>query len=143
MLLHSVFRFIDSERQPAVLARLAGWIRPGGAMVFSNRIKSSSSEETARDIARRQAANERFLAMAGRGTLPAGADPAEMEARLERQVHDEKNRTGEFRDAADLRRVLETCGLALTRFDEIVAEIGGGDQPSIIRRRVLAVLQER
>ena len=141
LILHSVFRFIDRDRQPAVLDRLASWIRPGGSMVFSNRIKTRTDEERMADLAKRSAANERFSEMSARGDLPAGDDPAGVIAGLERALAADESRSGEFRDVAQVRRLLEGSALSLARFDEIVSPIGGNGRPAYAKRRVLAVLE--
>ena len=60
IVMHSVFRLIQSRLQPAVLEELGSWLKPGGSMVFSNRIKSASSEETQADLATRGARNKPF-----------------------------------------------------------------------------------
>lgn len=141
LVLHSVFRFIDSERQPDVLARLCSWIKPGGAMVFSNRIKTSTAEETAADIAHRRQRNERVSAMSAQGDLSFDGDREAVIAGLERSLTTDESRRGEFRDAGQLRRLLEKAPLTLTTFDEIAMPIGGDGRPAFDRKRVLALLE--
>ncbi|WP_457938757.1 methyltransferase domain-containing protein [Mesorhizobium sp. 10J20-29] len=141
VVLHSVFRFIDRARQPAVLERLAAWIRPGGAMIFSNRIKTRSGEETAADLAKRRSANERFAALAAEGPL-TDADRTAVLARLDRALDADESRSGEFRNVGELRQLLEGSSLALRGIDEVANEIGGNGQPTYSRRRVLAVLEK-
>ncbi|RTL96996.1 MAG: class I SAM-dependent methyltransferase [Hyphomicrobiales bacterium] len=140
LVMHSVFRFIDSSLQPAVLKELGSWLKPGGAMVFSNRIKTRTSQETRADIAKRGAANALFGAMAERGEIKVAVDPGAVMKRLERALHDDESRVGEFRTADELKGLLAGGPLPLTHFEEIVCEIGGGDRPRYRRKRVLAVL---
>lgn len=139
IVMHSVFRFIDNRLQPAVLEELASWLKPGGAMVFSQRIKSASSEETKADLASRAGRNERFAAMAAAGEIEV-ADREAIAIRLDRSLHADEARVGEFRTADELRTFLAGGPLPLTHFDEIVREIGGDDRPRYMRKRVLAVL---
>jgi hypothetical protein len=109
-------------------------------MVFSNRVKTASSEEAQADLAAREARNSRFAAMSARGEIDVANDPQAIMVRLDRSLRDQENRAGEFRSAADLRRLLENGPLPVVHFDEIVREIGGGDRPGYNRKRVLAVL---
>lgn len=141
IVMHSVFRFIDSGLQPAVLAELGAWLNPGGSMVFSNRVKSTRSEESAADLANREARNRRFAAMSARGEIDVAADPQAITASLDRSKGDHENRAGEFRSAADVRRLLDASPLNVVQFDEIVREIGDGAAQRYNRTRVLAVLR--
>ncbi|QKD00811.1 class I SAM-dependent methyltransferase [Mesorhizobium loti] len=141
VVMHSVFRFIDSRLQPAVLQELGSWLKPGGSIVFSNRIKSASSEESEADLATRGARNERFAAMTAQGEIDVAEGRAAIMVRLDRSVRDHEGRAGEFRTADDLKTMLENGPLPLVRFDEIVREIGGDGRPRFMRKRVLAVLR--
>jgi hypothetical protein len=139
LVMHSVFRFIDGSLQPAVLKELGSWLKPGGAMVFSNRIKTRTSEEERADLASRGGRNERFAAMVAAGEIEV-ADSEAIAIRLDRSLQADEARVGEFRTADELRAFLAGGPLPLTRFDEIVREIGGGGRPRYMRKRVLAVL---
>ena len=140
VVMHSVFRFIDRRLQPAVLRELASWLEPGGSIVFSNRIKSASSAESEADLAIRGRRNERFAQMAAAGEIDVAGAAAAIMVRLDRSLHDNEGRAGEFRSADDLRRFLESGPLPIAGFDEIVREIGGQGRPRYDRKRVIAVL---
>lgn len=140
IVMHSVFRFIDRSVQPAVLAELGSWLKPGGSVVFSNRIKSASREESEADLASRGARNERFAAMTAQGELDVADGREEIMVRLDRSLHDHESRAGEFRTVGDLKTLLETASLALARFDEVEWAVGGNGRPYYMRKRVIAVL---
>jgi hypothetical protein len=137
---HSVFRFIDRSLQPGVLEELGSWLKPGGSIVFSNRIKTQSGEEERADTANRGARNERFAALTASGALQVADRRDEIMLRLDRSMRDQEGRAGEFRTAGDLRHLLVATPLLLERFEEIDREIGGNGSPRYLRKRVLAVL---
>ncbi|MBB5755167.1 class I SAM-dependent methyltransferase [Prosthecomicrobium pneumaticum] len=141
LLLHSVFRFIPNARHPAVLGELAAWLRPGGAMVFSNRIKSLEAEESLADGAKRRRANERVLERLVHDPATADLDWADILPRLERSLADDEARQGEFRNEDEVRRLFESSPLRLERIEPVRRTIGGGAQPSYLRKRVLALLR--
>ena len=140
IVMHSVFRFIDRSVQPAVLGELGAWLKPGGSLVFSNRIKSASREEAEAERAIRSARNERFAAVTARGELDVADDREAIMARLDRWQHDHESRAGEFSTVGDLKKLLENAALPLTRFDEIEWAVGGDGRPYHMRKRVIAVL---
>ena len=78
--------------------------------------------------------------MSAQGEIDVADDSQAIMVRLDRSLHDQENRAGEFRTDADLRRLLENGPLPLVHFEEIVREIGGGGLPTYNRKRVLAVL---
>jgi SAM-dependent methyltransferase len=140
ILLHSVFRFIAAGQQRQAFETVGSWLKPGGALLFSHRVKSASAVETEADIAKRKAANRRFEARLASGDILLDADHLEIVARLDRSVSDGEARLGEFRDAAAVRAFLEGSALRLSRFQTMNWEIGEDGRQPYRRQRVLAVL---
>jgi hypothetical protein len=141
LVLHSLFRFLPTSAQEGVLAGLASWLKPGGALVFSHRIKSLEAAETAADSAKRRRANDRVAATLALDPALADLDWAAIMPRLVRSMGDDQHRAGEFRSEAALRGFLARSPLRLERFDAVSRTIGEASNHCYLRKRILALLR--
>jgi hypothetical protein len=140
IIIHSVFRFIPTDLQDHLLAVLGSWLRPGGAMIFSHRIRGAGATESSADDAKRERANQRVRDILVPSSAMTDLDWTDILPRLDRSVSALGSFAGEFRDEAALRVFLDRSPLTLRSFKDVSQTIGERTEYQYTRKRILALL---
>jgi hypothetical protein len=141
IIVHSVFRFIPRASQAAFLTRLGSWLKEGGHLIISNRLRLDDAAEADSEFRKRTAANALFEEELAEGNILTRESPQVVLERLQRAVHDGEGRPGEFQSLEDVRKLIAQSRLreiSLKQYSWNV-EISPGN--AFVRHRALAVLQ--
>ena len=137
---HSVFRFIERADQIAVLDKFGNWLRAGGRMIVSNRLKPDEKAEAMAEFRKRTVANNAVKSVLESGVLRTREPAEKFLNRLKRSINDGEGRPGEFQSLADAQSLFAGSHLRVLSSQSLTWKIELAPDDLISRSRVLAVL---
>jgi SAM-dependent methyltransferase len=105
VLMHSVLRFLPATRHAAALAAIGRALKPGGRIVFSQRIGSEPSVPVID--------TDRLLALAAAGTIALPEPEADFRARLKRYLAAPRPARNDYGDERGLLELFARAGLTV------------------------------
>jgi hypothetical protein len=135
---HSLFRFLPSGAHVATLRKLAGWLKPGGRIIFSMSLKPPDYKQS--DVARRSHRLDLIRQNVESGVIEIDEPREAFFARFQPYAEAAVQGKSEFDSPDAVRRLFTAAGMPLLSFEELsrVESLGGGR--TIVRQRVLAVV---
>ena len=137
---HSLLRFINHADQVAVLDKFGSWLKSGGRLIVSNRLKPDGQTEREAEFRKRTAANSAIAKIIESGALRTGEPSGKFLDRLQRSMDDGEGRPGEIRSLADARSLFARSQLREISLQNLTWKIELAPDDVILRNRVLAVL---
>ena len=137
---HSILRFINQSEQVTILDKFASWLRPGGRIIVSNRLKPPGQADMEAEFSKRTAANNAVEKILASGLLQTREPPETIMKRLNRSIGDGEGRPGEIQSLADARKLFARSQLREISLQSVTGKIILAPDDVISRGRVLALL---
>jgi SAM-dependent methyltransferase len=131
---HSLFNYVDAGHHEATLRKFAGWLKPGGRIVFYIGLRPPALQTGIRN--RNQQAHDLIRAALDSGALKIAEPRASFEARLDRQ----KFRVAEFSTVEDVYALFARSGLTVHAGELVEGPLSMPSSGALGRGRVLAAL---
>lgn len=134
---HSLFNFIPAGSAVPTLRKIAGWLKPGGRIVFSINLKLPPGEK---QMSRRGEVLSSIAKAVQSGALPIREAPETFAARLDENLRRAAERKSVFAEADQVRDLFAQAGLAILQFEEAAETRALPTGGTFAQRRVRAVL---
>jgi SAM-dependent methyltransferase len=136
---HSLFRYLPADKHVATLRKVVGWLKPGGRLVFSMTINTTT--DVADDLARRNRRLDLIRQQVEAGSLAVNEPEAVLYSRFKNYLELTMEEKSEFRSSGAVRQLFVDAGIPVVSFDEVSeADIGQKDR-RLAHHRVVAVLK--
>ena len=137
VLLHSVLPFFPIEQHVTVLERLRAWLRPGGTLLLSSRMKPDFGAASEAEVADRRASGV-LTALAELG-IPLPEPEEEFRARLIRRYASQTERSRRLQRPQPLAALAEAAGFEATRIVHVSAPPRSTAVPYPLAARMIVV----
>jgi hypothetical protein len=138
LLHHSLLRFLPLDRRVAVLRKFAGWLKPGGRIIFSTSIKPSVLKDA--EFSRRARKLELVREKIEAGVLTITEPLEAFNDRVDRLLRSAEGMT-EFEDPDMVRELFSTAGMTIISFEEIFPAESPAKDPLGRRATIIALLE--
>lgn len=136
---HSFLRFMDRNRQIALLKKFDAWLKPRGRAIVSQSIRPKGQAHFAKEVQRLQHSLAEAQAAVSKGEISIADDAARMLRKMHESGEAYQAQPGEIGSVEELRALLLGAGLREYWIDVRAKQLASADQSTFERVRVVAV----